>query len=283
MTPAVARPTTLVVGFDGGEEDRDVAEFAVAVALALGANVELVRSTDLASADAPADGPSRVVHAAMALRVAERAHIAESELARLRTRLMARGSGRLEVRARLIEGRPHEALCAAAEAPGCWIVVGARHGKTVLAHTVDQVLRRWTRPVLVVPDGCAWGATGTVLAGIDAGELDAVVLKIAESVAARLSRRMGVVHVRSSSNESTMLRVTDHVREIAPSVSASATLSVMRVDGSIAATLAEHARRVNACLLVVGTHGRRGVARWVLGSTAEALAHSSTTPLLVVR
>jgi len=57
----------------------------------------------------------------------------------------------------------------------------------------------------------------------------------------------------------------------------------MRVEGSIAATLADHARRVSAALVVVGSHGRRGLERWVLGSTAESLAHVSTTPFLVVR
>jgi nucleotide-binding universal stress UspA family protein len=283
VTVADARPTTLVVGFDGSEEDRRVAELAADVALVLGASVELVRATDLASADAPDEGPSRVAHAAMAARVAERAHVAEGELAQLRSHLAARVEGKLDVRARLVEGRPHDALRAAADAPGCWIVVGARRARTLLARTVDQILRRATRPVLVVPDGCAWKPTGAVLTGIDAGELDAVVLKIAETVAACAARRMGVVHIRTNGDESTMLRVTEHLRAVAPSVSTTATLSVMRVEGTIAATLAEHARRVNACLLVVGTHGRRGVERWMLGSTAEALAHTSMTPFLVVR
>jgi nucleotide-binding universal stress UspA family protein len=219
----------------------------------------------------------------MAARIAERARRADEELSELRTRLMARTTPPVDVHVHTIEARPHEALRAAAASPTSWIVVGARRAKTVLPRTVDQVLRRAARPVLVVPDGGTWRPRGGIVTGIDAGELDAIVLRTAESVAARLDRRLGVMHVRKNGDESTMLRVTEHLREVAPSVSTSATLSVMRVEGNIAATLAEHARRIDACLLIVGTHGRRGAARWALGSTAEALAHCSTTPFLVVR
>jgi nucleotide-binding universal stress UspA family protein len=283
VTPIAAQPAALVVGFDGSEDDRQLVAIAVDFAHAFGARIEIVRAMDMASGDQPDDGPSRVIHAAMAQRVAERAREAEEQLAHLGQAMTARVNGEIEVRWRIVEGRPYEALRATAEAAGCWIVVGARRARTLLAHTVDQTLRHATRPALVVPDGCTWRAKGTVLTGIDAGELDAAVLKISDAIAARLQRRMGIVHVRTNGDESAMLRVTEHVRKVAPSVSATATLSVMRVEGSIAATLADHARRVGACLLVVGTHGRSGVERWVLGSTAESLAHRSTTPFLVVR
>jgi len=37
-----------------------------------------------------------------------------------------------------------------------------------------------------------------------------------------------------------------------------------------------------ANLLVVGSHGRRGLARWLLGSVAEAVVRQATCPVLVV-
>jgi nucleotide-binding universal stress UspA family protein len=40
---------------------------------------------------------------------------------------------------------------------------------------------------------------------------------------------------------------------------------------------------VTADLIVMGTHGRRGPARWWLGSVAERAIHDLTKPLLVVR
>lgn len=47
--------------------------------------------------------------------------------------------------------------------------------------------------------------------------------------------------------------------------------------------LSEAAHDWQADLLVVGTHGRRGVERFFIGSVAERLARKSTTSLLLVR
>lgn len=55
------------------------------------------------------------------------------------------------------------------------------------------------------------------------------------------------------------------------------------VAGDIAASLNEAAREWGGDLLVVGTHGRRGVRRLVLGSVAEAVIRQSTMPVLLVR
>lgn len=38
-----------------------------------------------------------------------------------------------------------------------------------------------------------------------------------------------------------------------------------------------------ADLIVIGTHGRRGVRRMVIGSSAEAILREATVPMLVVR
>jgi len=36
-------------------------------------------------------------------------------------------------------------------------------------------------------------------------------------------------------------------------------------------------------LIVLGTHGRTGAARWLIGSTAERVVRYATCPVLVVR
>lgn len=43
------------------------------------------------------------------------------------------------------------------------------------------------------------------------------------------------------------------------------------------------ADEVNADLIVVGTHGRRGLARALLGSVAENVIRTSTRPVLAIR
>lgn len=60
-------------------------------------------------------------------------------------------------------------------------------------------------------------------------------------------------------------------------------VSEAAVPGDIGASINEAARQWGADLLVIGTHGRRGVRRLVLGSVAEAVIRQSTMPVLLVR
>jgi nucleotide-binding universal stress UspA family protein len=58
--------------------------------------------------------------------------------------------------------------------------------------------------------------------------------------------------------------------------------SVLR-DGPPAATILDAARRAGCDLIVLGTHGRRGVARFFLGSCAEAVLRDAPVPVLIKR
>jgi nucleotide-binding universal stress UspA family protein len=51
----------------------------------------------------------------------------------------------------------------------------------------------------------------------------------------------------------------------------------------LAEVVADEARRWKADLIVVGTHGRRGVGRMLLGSGAEQVIRMAPVPVLVIR
>jgi nucleotide-binding universal stress UspA family protein len=51
----------------------------------------------------------------------------------------------------------------------------------------------------------------------------------------------------------------------------------------VAQTIVAEAGRQNADLIVLGTHGRRGVRRLLLGSDAEAVLREARVPVLLVR
>ncbi len=53
--------------------------------------------------------------------------------------------------------------------------------------------------------------------------------------------------------------------------------------GVVAETLAEYATRSNVDLIVIATHGRSGVSRWVWGSVADRILRSACVPVLMVR
>jgi nucleotide-binding universal stress UspA family protein len=53
--------------------------------------------------------------------------------------------------------------------------------------------------------------------------------------------------------------------------------------GRLAEVVADAAKQWNADLIVVGTHGRRGVGRMLLGSGAEQILRLAPVPVLVIR
>lgn len=55
------------------------------------------------------------------------------------------------------------------------------------------------------------------------------------------------------------------------------------LSGAVPSFILDEARRWQADLIVLGTHGRRGPKRWLLGSTAETVVRQATIPVLLVR
>jgi len=53
--------------------------------------------------------------------------------------------------------------------------------------------------------------------------------------------------------------------------------------GSAAESILREARKWRADLIVMGTHGRRGIRRLALGSDAEQVVRHATVPVLLVR
>ena len=57
----------------------------------------------------------------------------------------------------------------------------------------------------------------------------------------------------------------------------------VRVSPSPANAICEYAKEVHADLIVMGTHGRSGVSRFLMGSVAEHVVRLAPCPVLVVR
>jgi nucleotide-binding universal stress UspA family protein len=61
------------------------------------------------------------------------------------------------------------------------------------------------------------------------------------------------------------------------------TILVETTQRDAAGTIVAQARKQRADLIVLGTHGRRGMLRLVLGSDAEQVVRSAPVPVLLVR
>jgi len=55
------------------------------------------------------------------------------------------------------------------------------------------------------------------------------------------------------------------------------------ISGRVADSLADYAEKNEVDLILIATHGRSGVSRWVRGSVADKVLRSSNAPVLMVR
>ena len=74
-----------------------------------------------------------------------------------------------------------------------------------------------------------------------------------------------------------------HRRQLAEQGITVETKLVETYGGRIGSVISEEAQKWNADLLVVGTHGRKGIAHLLMGSVAEGVARTASIPVLLVR
>ncbi|RYF82864.1 MAG: universal stress protein [Comamonadaceae bacterium] len=61
------------------------------------------------------------------------------------------------------------------------------------------------------------------------------------------------------------------------------TVLIDRFKGAVHDQVIAEAQASMADLIVIGTHGRRGIGRWVMGSSAEHILRLSPVPVLLIR
>lgn len=60
-------------------------------------------------------------------------------------------------------------------------------------------------------------------------------------------------------------------------------VSTRTCEGPVAEAIIEHARDEEADMIVMSTHGRGGLSRWVYGSVADRVLQAAPCPVLLVR
>ena len=198
-------------------------------------------------------------------------------------------------------GEPAEQILACAEQHrAALLVLGpASHrqgllGRIFAPSVPTTVLRAATCPILL-----ARGATDSpdILVATDLADPAWPTLRAAAAEAARTGGRVTALHCIEPM---TVLPPTDMLLPQPPrlddteaaamallaqgAATAGLTNAELRVDVATAgAAILAHARSLGVGLVVVGTHGRRGAQRLLLGSKAEAVARDATCDVMVVR
>ncbi|HWI68283.1 MAG TPA: universal stress protein [Nitrospiraceae bacterium] len=234
---------------------------------------------------------------------------ASAQLVDLKCRAEGRG---IAVTTRVATGIPsEEVISAAREEDSDLIVVGTR-GKTGLAHillgsTAERVIRGAPCPVLSVRTDSADLEDERVLARpvmlerilvpVDFSDCSLDALEYAVVVAQQAKASLMLLHVLepvSYGLDFTLshMRTREHVREswtkrlkeLTSSHQHSHVAMEFQLRGGLPAdSILDSAQTLPCDLIVMGTHGRRGISHTISGSVAEAVLRKSHCPVIAVR
>lgn len=197
----------------------------------------------------------------------------------------ARAAG-VEATASVTSGLPAGQIVSVARAAGVDAIVMATQGRRgferlMLGSTAADVLRLSSIPTIVVP--ASWDATrasmrGVLLVALDDSEPSDAAFEFALQYAEPATRLVlcNVVAEYGWPDRERFERLAERAR--ARGFAAEAVL----VDGAAAGKIVSTARERHAEAIVIGTHGRRGVHRLLLGSVAEAVIRAAEIPVIVV-
>lgn len=283
---------TILVGYDGSPSAKVALDWALRRAEATGHAVDVLYVADT-SWDSPAftAAPLLAEHGDVVL--AGAAFNADSK------------APHVTVTSRVIKGKPVTVLCEQAEAIGADLLVVGSYRKDLYERLTTsavsvRVAAAATVPVAVVPDLPVTHRSGVVV-GIDGTETSVDLLEVAMAEAARIDEPVHVVSawtlppltqpdfgtdsdLYAALEERTRESVAESVAEVASKRGVDA--PVVKIDTTVvldapAAALITAAK--DAALLVVGSHGRRGLSRFLLGSVSHDVLIHAPCPLLVLR
>ncbi len=235
---------------------------------------------------------------------------ATGDLARLKARAADRG---IAVRTRIETGIPSEQVLAAAAAEDADLIIMGTAGKTGLEHvllgsTAERIIRTAPCPVLAVRmDRSEAERTGVstshpaslerIMVPVDFSDCSLDALEYAVAVAQRAQASVMLLHVMEpvsygldftvplpAARERKREVLTERLADLVSALDAANVKSESLVRGGLPRdSILEAARAWSADLIVMGTHGRRGLAHALYGSVVESVLRKSHCPILTVR
>lgn len=202
-------------------------------------------------------------------------------------------------------GPPHDAIMKAAAAVGAHLIVMGSHRRQLLRDvfvgtTIERVIRGGACPVLMVNSEAAQ-PYARALAAIDLSDTSANALSSASGLGILDNTHLTVAHAFSAIAKSKLAladvpreritayveteqqRATTELQSYLTSLALDAANSSYYVaEGDPVPVISKAVDTIGPDLLIVGTHGRSGVARMLLGSVAEELLRTLEIDILAV-
>jgi nucleotide-binding universal stress UspA family protein len=208
-------------------------------------------------------------------------------------------------------GRPAEEILAYNESDKFDLILMTTHGRGGITRwwigsVAEQVVCESPTPVLLIRSKAEESfpevkkvSFDNILVPLDGSEIGETALPYVEELAAKTDSCVTLMHVipahytfdpkagndnGNNLNESTQKASEEYLHGIAGLLEQRSIRAICKVgNGDPANVVVDYAGENNIGLIAMSTHGRSGVARWVLGSVADKVLHESETPLWLVR
>jgi nucleotide-binding universal stress UspA family protein len=228
---------------------------------------------------------------------------AEKYLNQIRGELRQRG---FRARVHLDRGDVAETICATADAQDVDLIAMTTHGRSgasrwLLGSIADRLIRSASQPIFLVrptngrtPDG----VVRKILVPLDGSKLAELALPHAVAMAKRSNAQVILIQAIHELEIAPSDRVVAEKPPVSPQESAESYLrsvladlrtkegidgEVMVREGHPAEVILQAAESEETDLIVMSTHGRSGLNRWVYGSVADKVLRQSPKPLLLIR
>ncbi|HET9844182.1 MAG TPA: universal stress protein [Nitrospira sp.] len=230
---------------------------------------------------------------------------ASNRLAEFKQRTGRRG---IVATTRIARGIPSEEVIAAAQSDDADLLVVGTRGKAGLAHvllgsTAERVIRSAPCPVLAVHalrDDVPTEediSIKRILVPTDLSDCSLDALEYAAVVAKQSQASVELLHVlepvyygidftfeHADDREKKRKRIAQALEDLSASLSKAGIITKTCIRGGMPPdTILEYVQTSASDLIVMGTHGRRGLSHLVAGSVTEAVLRHSTCPVLAVR
>jgi nucleotide-binding universal stress UspA family protein len=203
----------------------------------------------------------------------------------------------------VLQGDPYRTIVDYADEYGIDLLVMPTHGREglerfLLGSVTERVVRRANVPVLTVrPDESLTYPYGNVLVPTDGSDCADAALGVGIDAAVTSDAGLHILSVVDTASlgvdvraqmqidalESTATETVENAEARATDAGLEDVTGVVEFSSSIRAAIVEYVEDNDVDLVVVGTHGRTGVDRYLLGSVAEQLIRTSPVPVLTVR
>jgi len=234
---------------------------------------------------------------------------AEKHLKALSEAALGRG---LLLRTRLVTGIPSVVVSREAAAAGADLIVLGTHGRTGLAHvllgsTAERVVAAAGCPVMAVRPCPEEGAAPSgapaaprirrLLVPVDFHDCSLEALEYAVQVAAHFGASITLLHVMepvsygldftlmpAAQGPAAQEKMDSRLKELAAPLTRQGLTVESAVQGGLPAdAILDRAGKERHDLIIMGTHGRRGLSHFASGSVAEAVLRRAACPVLTVK